>query len=58
MATKAIKEKIPLDYLENMTKNVMIEEFNRMKTKIPWDGMMDIPARNLVKMIKKEICDA
>ena len=58
MANKAIKEKIPLDYLEQQTKQMMLMEFQKYKTTIPWDGMMDEPARNVVKMIKKEICDA
>lgn len=58
MATKAIKEKIPLDYLEEKTKQMMMVEFDKIKTIIPWDGMLDGAARNVVKMIKKEICDA
>ena len=55
----AIKtSEVPLDYLEEKTKQMMMKEFMKYRTAIPWDGMMDVPARNMVKMIKKEIIDA
>ena len=49
---------IKMDYLEQKTKEIMINEFNRVKTQVPWDGMLDNGAKKIVKMIKKEICDA
>ena len=58
MDSKTNKQRIPLDYLEEKTKQMMIVEFDKIKTIIPWDGMLDGAARNVVKMIKKEICDA
>ena len=47
-----------MDYLEQKTKKIMLDEFNRVKKQVPWDGMLDISARKIVKMIKKEIVDA
>ena len=47
-----------MDYLEKKTKQIMMDEFNVLKTQVPWDGMMDKGAKKIVKMIKKEICDA
>lgn len=58
MAIKTSKEKVPLDYLEEKVKQMMLKVFVKYKTTIPWDGMLDIPSKDMVKMIKKEICDA
>ena len=49
---------IKMDYLEQKTKKIMLDEFNRVRNQVPWDGMLDEGARKLVKMIKKEIVDA
>ena len=49
---------IKMDYLEQKTKEIMINEFNRVKTQVPWDGMLDKGAKKIVMMIKKEISDA
>ena len=49
---------IKMDYLEQKTKKIMIDEFNRVKQQVPWDGMLDEGAIKIVKMIKKEIVNA
>ena len=49
---------IKLDYLEQKTKQIMLDEFNVFKTQVPWDGMLDNGAKKIVMMIKKEISDA
>ena len=49
---------IKLDYLEQKTKQIMMDEFNFFKTQVPWDGMLDKGAKKIVMMIKKEISDA
>ena len=47
-----------MDYLEQKTKQIMMDEFNVLKTQVPWDGMLDEGAKKIVMMIKKEISDA
>ena len=47
-----------MDYLEQKTKQIMMNEFNNVRNHVPWDGMLDNGAKKIVKMIKKEIVDA
>ena len=49
---------IEMDYLEQKTKQIMMNEFNNVRNHVPWDGMLDNGAKKIVKMIKKEMCDA
>ena len=49
---------IKMDYLEQKTKQIMMDEFNIVRNHVPWDGMYDGVAKQIVKMIKKEIVDA
>tara|TARA_B110000240_G_scaffold50457_1_gene57715 strand:+ start:362 stop:499 length:138 start_codon:yes stop_codon:yes gene_type:complete len=41
--------------LEQIVKDILKEEYNRIKTMIPFDGMYDRMAERIVKEIKKEI---
>ena len=41
--------------LEQIVKDILEEEYSRMKTMIPFDGMYDRMAERIVKEIKKEI---
>ena len=41
--------------LEQIVKDILREEYNRIKTMIPFDGMYDRMAERIVKEIKKEI---
>tara|TARA_X000001382_G_scaffold68538_1_gene47606 strand:+ start:1734 stop:1910 length:177 start_codon:yes stop_codon:yes gene_type:complete len=58
MAIKATKETIPLDYLESKIKDMMLMEFEKYKTTIPWDGMLNECSKRMLKMIKEEIVNA
>ena len=49
---------IKMDFLEQKTKNIMKTEFDKFKTQVPWDGMLDEGAIKIVKMIKEEITNA
>ena len=41
--------------LEQIVKDILKEEYNRIKTMIPFDGMYDRMAERIVKEIKEEI---
>lgn len=41
--------------LEQIVKDILKEEYDRIKTMIPFDGMYDRMAERIVKEIKKEI---
>ena len=41
--------------LEQIVKDILREEYDRIKTMIPFDGMYDRMAERIVKEIKKEI---
>ena len=41
--------------LEQIVKDILKEEYNRIKTMIPYDGMYDSMAERIVKEIKEEI---
>ena len=47
-----------MDYLEQKTKQIMMDEFNIVRNHVPWDGMLDKGAKKIVKMIKEEITNA
>ena len=41
--------------LEQIVKDILKEEYSRMKTQVPYDGMFDKAAKRIVKEIKEEI---
>tara|TARA_E500000305_G_C3857440_1_gene159027 strand:- start:297 stop:437 length:141 start_codon:yes stop_codon:yes gene_type:complete len=41
--------------LEEMVKDILREEYDRIKTIIPYDGMYDEMSKKIVNKIKKEI---
>ncbi len=41
--------------LEQIVKDILKEEYSRMKTQVEWDGMFDEVAKKIVKEIKEEI---
>jgi len=41
--------------LEQIVKDILREEYDRIKTMIPFDGMYDSMAEKIVNMIKSEI---
>ncbi len=41
--------------LEQLVKDIITEEHNKVKKEVPWDGMFDKIARRIVKEIKEEI---
>jgi len=41
--------------LEQIVKDILREEYDRIKTMIPFDGMYDRMADRIVKEIKEEI---
>ena len=41
--------------LEQKVKNILREEYDRIKKMIPYDGMYDSMAEKIVNMIKSEI---
>ena len=49
---------IKMDFLEERTKQMMMKQFNVFRNQVPWDGMLDEGAKQIVKMIKKEITNA
>ena len=58
MANKKNIQPIPLDYLESKIKDMMLEEFQKYRTTIPWDGMLNDCSKRMLKMIKEEIVNA
>ena len=43
--------------LEQIVKNILEEEYDRIKTMIPFDGMYDRMAERIVKDIKQALVD-
>jgi|TARA_B100001093_G_scaffold390211_1_gene376509 hypothetical protein len=41
--------------LEQIVKDILKEEYDRIKTMIPYDGMYDRMAERIVKEVKNEI---
>jgi len=41
--------------LEQIVKDILREEYDYIKTQIPYDGMFDKAAKRIVKEIKEEI---
>ena len=41
--------------LEQIVKDILKEEYSRMKTQVEWDGMFDRMAERIVKEVKNEI---
>ena len=41
--------------LEQIIKDILKEEYDRIKTMIPYDGMYDRMAERIVKEVKNEI---
>jgi len=41
--------------LEQKVKDILEEEYNRIKRMIPYDGMYDSMAEKIINMIKSEI---
>ena len=41
--------------LEQIVKDILKEEYGRIKTQVAWDGMFDSAADKIVNEIKKEI---
>ena len=41
--------------LEQIVKDILKEEYDRIKTMIPFDGMYDRMAERIVKEVKNEI---
>tara|TARA_Y100000033_G_scaffold43767_1_gene45742 strand:+ start:394 stop:531 length:138 start_codon:yes stop_codon:yes gene_type:complete len=41
--------------LEQIVKDILKEEYSRIKTQVAWDGMFDETAKKIVKKIKEEI---
>ena len=41
--------------LEQLVKDIITEEYNRVKKEVPWDGMIDKIAKRIVKEIREEI---
>jgi hypothetical protein len=41
--------------LEQLVKDIITEEHNKVKKEVPWDGMFDKIASRIVKEIKEEI---
>ena len=41
--------------LEQIVKDILKEEYDRIKTMIPYDGMFDKAAERIVKEVKDEI---
>jgi len=43
--------------LEQLVKDIITEEYNRVKKEVPWDGMFDKIAKRIVKEIKQAMVD-
>ena len=41
--------------LVQIVKDILKEEYSRIKTQVAWDGMFDETAKKIVKKIKEEI---
>ena len=41
--------------LEQIVKDILKEEYSRIKTQVAWDGMFDEAASRILKEIKEEI---
>ena len=41
--------------LEQLVKDIITEEYNKVKKEVPWDGMFDKIAKRIVKEIREEI---
>ena len=41
--------------LEQLVKDIIMEEYNKVKKEVPWDGMFDKIAERIVKEIREEI---
>jgi hypothetical protein len=41
--------------LEQIVKDILKEEYGKIKTQVAWDGMFDEAASRIVKEIKEEI---
>ena len=41
--------------LEQLVKDIITEEYNKVKKEVQWDGMFDKIAKRIVKEIKEEI---
>ena len=41
--------------LEQIVKDILKEEYSRIKTQVAWDGMFDETAQKIVKKITEEI---
>ena len=41
--------------LEQLVKDIITEEYNRVKKEVPWDGMFEKIAKRIVKEIREEI---
>ena len=43
--------------LEQLVKDIITEEHNKVKKEVPWDGMFDEAADRIVKEIRKAIVE-
>ena len=41
--------------LEQLVKDIITEEHNKVKKEVPWDGMFDKISERIVKEIREEI---
>ena len=41
--------------LEQIVKDILREEYSKMRKQVEWDGMFDKAAKRIVKEIKEEI---
>ena len=41
--------------LEQIIKDILKEEYSKIKTQVTWDGMFDKAAKRIVKEVKEEI---
>ncbi len=41
--------------LEQIIKDILKEEYSKIKTQVAWDGMFDKAAKRIVKEVKEEI---
>jgi len=41
--------------IERIVKDILKEEYDRIKTQVAWDGMFDETAKRIVKEVKEEM---
>lgn len=40
--------------LHNKVKSVLVEDYNYIRTQVPWDGMFDSTIEKIITLVKQE----